>query len=339
MSRKFHVGRSELLLNNAIDNNVNVFLRPLNLIQSLFFISSYTIRDNFITYKSSVSYAFGFFSIIVVIFIYVFRVIIYDSENMFVYINVLFDSVYYSLGFTMNLYASVAYKNLNINLVLKIQELKKSNLITHNTLYTLTRLNWIYIVTCFFFYVYVASSFIILFEDNRLSVYSEIICQITLFAFDVNAIYASQIIRILRAALREWLSDLKSCTAIKTYTSELKGKGRKQCCGCSKVPLTDPSRSITCLCVPSLAPKSIPKAPVFKNQWQEAYVKVSQLTDVAKRSNKVDVVQLKATDLTSDEKMENCCWENKLMAYATILEAFEFTKTAFQLMVNKHDLF
>ncbi|XP_063833816.1 uncharacterized protein LOC135082984 [Ostrinia nubilalis] len=52
MSHKLDIGKSEYLLFNTVDEEAKKFFRPLDLLQTIFFFSKYTIRDNFITHKS-----------------------------------------------------------------------------------------------------------------------------------------------------------------------------------------------------------------------------------------------------------------------------------------------
>lgn len=230
MSRNFNKGqKTHKLSKNAIDSEVKAFLRPLNLMQSSFFMSMYSFRDNFITKKSAMSITFSLLSVIVATAIYIVRIVKKGIPDMLYFINNLFDTVFYSFGFALLFYVCIDIKDYNINLVLKIQDIYRSRTITRHSLRRITKISWNYFISSTIIYGVLSCTSFYFNRENRFISMLEILCFCMLVVFDVNIVYYTQIIKILTVAMRQWVIDLKYYTIIKNIIKNLRENEPENC--------------------------------------------------------------------------------------------------------------
>ncbi|KAL0812126.1 hypothetical protein ABMA28_009504 [Loxostege sticticalis] len=115
MPRFFDVGQSEYLLYNAIDPDIKKFFDSLTFPQMIFFLSKFTIRDNFITEKS-------LFSIFLSLWNWIIIIIYISGYLMFICPNVIYYFTFISIQFSCNLIFCFVL-DMNIFYVMRIIKL------------------------------------------------------------------------------------------------------------------------------------------------------------------------------------------------------------------------
>lgn len=214
MDRSFVTGVNKYVSYKTVDAEIKAFLRPLNLLQSLFFFSKYSIRDNIITHKSSFSSVLCVVSIITMLSLFIIRIKIDTYHEIISYFGaiIIFDFIYCAIGFLLNFYSCIFYRIYHMNLILNIQELYKSKMLIHIQLHFCVKWNWIYVTICSTLYVF---NIFFYFYLNRENILLSSIYILSLLTFDANVIYLTSIIKILQIALNQWVSDVKYYSAVK----------------------------------------------------------------------------------------------------------------------------
>lgn len=183
---------------NIIEKDLQSLLKPLNLIQNLFLCAKYKIKDGRI-YPNTMLYklvsSFGTAIILVI-------------NNYSVFDSLLWDIIYtflVFLGFILNCYFCLAKSQDNVALILKIQHVlraqRKATFFRQYSIYT-----WFCVVASQTFavltivvYVFVLPE-LDLYELGRTYIVS---------CLDVNALYASILIKIVCESLKTWLEDVQ----------------------------------------------------------------------------------------------------------------------------------
>ncbi|XP_050552137.1 uncharacterized protein LOC126911097 [Spodoptera frugiperda] len=114
--------RSEVLLDNFIERDLQSAFKPLHYMQSLLICSKYSIRDNFITSNTFMYDFIGIFGFIVCRSINLYNLVILmgdwkSTEYLFNWSG-LFDYASYTFGFLLNYYINIKFCDDNILMVL-----------------------------------------------------------------------------------------------------------------------------------------------------------------------------------------------------------------------------
>lgn len=196
------------LLYNNVDEEFQNLLRPLNLIQSIYFYPKYRIRDNFITSNSYATKLLAFFVTIGYIIIPFYQMVVritghtsiigikkvFIVPDYFAFANSVF-------GFGINFLSCVLLSNSNISLVLRLQEAYRILICSKSKLKTLIIYNWISIIALLATDVIISVSF--LYVLNNLSLFN-VFPYFIYMSFDFNIIYAICMSRMLSKTIVMW---------------------------------------------------------------------------------------------------------------------------------------
>lgn len=203
--------KSEFLLDNYIDKDLQEVLKPLSLMQSLLICSKYSIRDNFITSNSFLYNFIGVFVFILYRSIGLYRMFIsvtdWETFSMVFNWTSFYDFCSYSYGIILNYYNDIKWSDTNILLVLKLQHVLRALKITNKDLSIITFQNWVSVIAinCIIIGSISYMSFMffphINFIDMAYFYFS--------MTFDVSIVYAKFLIRVACISLRVWTEDAR----------------------------------------------------------------------------------------------------------------------------------
>lgn len=196
----------EVLLNNHLGKELQQFLKPSNLVQNLFLLPKYNIRDNFITSNDlkckMKSFVIGL--LILGIIIYHHINIITEEENIIVFestqIFSLINSVSYILNLTISGKQSIFYSKDNVEIIILIKEIQALIKVEEVIMKKLILWNRIYVAILAFSTYIIFVVFHIYY--NYVTVYDFV--SDTLFTImHLNVMYTIAIFKLLRVLLEE----------------------------------------------------------------------------------------------------------------------------------------
>lgn len=192
-----------------IDKDLQSILRPLNMMQAMFFCTKYRIQDDIISENSFRYYIFSSFGILLNIVLFTTSMInIISPTNRslgktIVEVGQKYSIVSNSFGFLINYYTNVIHRHRNVLLVCKIQKIHKflkfrgrKFIIVH----------WFYVILFHCLYVYFLFS-VYLFH-RAIDVETVIVFYVSI-NFDFNILYAKSLLKILCSSVRIWTEDLR----------------------------------------------------------------------------------------------------------------------------------
>lgn len=220
-----NLASNEILLNNNVDKDVQMMVRPLNFL--MVFYQKYKIRDNFITSNSNYDHILSLCATTILIILYIRQGLLDMNETLEIVLNTsytdifyIFDFSYIIFGFIFNFIQNVRSTDINVDLLLKIQEIHKINKNFKNVTNNIQFWNW----CCFALYIlyhFIQNLFNII-------VYFRIYL---IFFYDVNIIYAFCVIRLIRNELAIWIIQMQKAYefCIEENIDEEDEDGEKYC--------------------------------------------------------------------------------------------------------------
>ena len=195
--------RTEVLLNNFVDKDVQSMILPLNVLQTMLFCPKYSIKDNFITSNSrlsnfvSVSGTILFLTIISCDFCTAVTNSWFSIKT--VLMSLLGRYIFVSVGVLMNVTLSLIHTNENVSFVLLFQDIHRifNNEISFRRFVIINWLAIIFLVGC---YVIAIATLCALLTFPILFIASGSI----LVSFDSNIIYATRVIQLLKNKVDLW---------------------------------------------------------------------------------------------------------------------------------------
>lgn len=207
----------EVMLHNVVDKPLQSALQPLNLMQRLFICAKYSIRDNFIVSNTNTYNYVGLSCALIFRFILLYSLI--TSINQMIGITSLLslcdidDFIFFSIGFIINYYSNIVQCNNNVFLILKVQHVIRNLKIDIKVMKAFVVSNWCYIIAlnCVFISsnAYYCMFHVVGNGWDHLSSYTSI-------TFDVNIVYASFILSLLRRLVTAWIKEIESNGACNT---------------------------------------------------------------------------------------------------------------------------
>ncbi|XP_064292770.1 uncharacterized protein LOC135309948 [Plodia interpunctella] len=198
--------RTEILLNNYLDNEFKKMLLPLNIMHNFIFFPKFKIMNNFITpnntYQNMIA-VFGFAIYLIPFTIKYFMSVRTSSD----YIYNFFDLMFYAYGIGTNCLISALQTNSNVNLVLSLSKTHHQQIFKIN-LRRITTWNWIYIVSCIT--LYFSNALYITIEARNLDNLVACVCIYILICIDINMVYAIRILQVIRMQLENWILEFES---------------------------------------------------------------------------------------------------------------------------------
>nr|WCC58017.1 gustatory receptor 32 [Papilio xuthus] len=199
--------QNEILLDNFVDKDIQMFLRPLNLLNYVTLSTKYSIKYNFIT---SNSYFTNFISLIICMsFIIIYLSAIFLNDYIFkldiVSLTLLMVNFFlYAFGYLLNTFLNVVNSDVHVYFIIKIKNIKK--FITNDIdCKILTLTNWIYVFFSFITHIVIVLIQILI---SRFELYYTFVVVILLIN-DFNTIYIIRIIKLLRIVIDSWTLKLK----------------------------------------------------------------------------------------------------------------------------------
>ncbi|XP_060807369.1 uncharacterized protein LOC132903339 [Amyelois transitella] len=197
--------RTEILLDNFIDEDFQNMLLPLNIMQTVYFNRKFRIINNFITSNQTVqkttSVIGGIICTVMFIVRFYFRYKV-DMSFIFNFFNLFFNVI----GFSINCVCAIVHCNSNVELILilyKIYTLQTNKIKLRN----FKIWNWIYCVYLLISYIFVASLFFFL-NVNIYICLLNCLCSFIAFCHDFNMVYAIRLLELLSLELEIWTKEL-----------------------------------------------------------------------------------------------------------------------------------
>lgn len=207
--------KTEYLLNNIIDKNIQDFLLPLNYMQSCFVLKKYIISYNFITPNSLVYNMVSLLGLITVMFLHTYPFLTRKMINMkmseFVLLssifNLLFRNVSYIITYILNLTNGLN----NLQLIIKIQRAHRIICIPENVFKSYIIWNWIHVLIKF--PLYTVNFLLFIYYMDLFNIY-KMTYVISIMYFDCNIIYASRLMKLLKFEMIYLKEMIKKCSKI-----------------------------------------------------------------------------------------------------------------------------
>lgn len=209
MPQKYHC---EILLNNYLDINFQAMMRPLNLMQYIFFLPKYTIRDNFITpvgflEKGALIFGLLFYTIFFIIHTYNTAVLKSDLELQSQLLYTMYFNLFtYLIGFITNFTSQYFLSKLNVQIILLLQNINRIKFNNGDKMKQCTRQNWIYFYGFFTFIIAYRLYIVVSFSTE---IILETIAIIAIMSFDMNIIHASQIQLFIQKEIDMWCFEME----------------------------------------------------------------------------------------------------------------------------------
>lgn len=193
--------------NNMVDKDVQLLLLPLNLSQYIMFCPKYRFKNDLITpntlFSNIVSLLFTlFFIFLYILCTYLEHFNIIDLHySTFVMISAQFVCIFFCVGFAMNFVNGITQTSNNIQFVLvfqKIHEIFNKDNVKHFVL-----MSSILVVLALSFYLILLAYF---FTQLGLKFYSSY--GMLVVVFDLNIVYATQLIKLLESKVKQWNSHV-----------------------------------------------------------------------------------------------------------------------------------
>nr|WCC57902.1 gustatory receptor 32 [Papilio memnon] len=198
---------NEILYDNFIEKDFQMFLRPLNLLHYVTLSTKYSIRYNFITSNSRLVNLISLCSSVV--FITTYFIVIFLDDGIFkldvVLLTLLMVNFFiYAFCYLLNAFMNVVYCKINVDFIIKMINITKC-ITSGSDCKKLTIFNWLYVIITIMFH------FTIVFIHVKMTdfelFYGFVV--IILLINDLNTIYIIRMIKFLRLLIDSWASKLK----------------------------------------------------------------------------------------------------------------------------------
>lgn len=187
-----------------IDKDVLLMLKPLNMMESLFLCAKYKIRDDMVLANNSYYRLVSLFGLLIIITLHLYA-LWFDVRfgnlgrlGSIVQMCYIVNAIFIAVGFLLNHYLTLKHRYNNVLLLLKLHNAHR---IINVDARKCMKTNWVILVllNCFFFLwlFYFWSTFDIHCWDI-ITTYSTIL-------FDINVLYASRLLSILKLYLEMWI--------------------------------------------------------------------------------------------------------------------------------------
>lgn len=176
--------------------------------QSLFICAKYSIHDNFITSNTITYNCIGitFAAIFCILVFYQLVISIHNWKKISLGWCNVYDFFFFSVGLIINYFSNITTCNNNILLILKIQHVQRVLKIDGIYLKNLVASNWAYVIVLNFIYVMEMVFFWMCFSlDNILDILGNYFS----ISFDINIVYATFFINLMRKTLGVWIKDMQ----------------------------------------------------------------------------------------------------------------------------------
>lgn len=202
--------RNKYHINNYIDENFQKGLIPLNILQHVFFLSKYTIRNNFIHTKS---YAYTVIISILFPCLVIFAVYSnFPSENGLtdVYYAMILHSTLYCIECIILFFNNIYVSKLTVQLILNVQKILRIFKQPGNDLKRWEIENWIALF-CNFLIYFLIITICVNFEGFTWSTKTlyGILYIFALIYFDVNIICAFRYMNLVNRCFKLWMYNFQ----------------------------------------------------------------------------------------------------------------------------------
>ncbi|XP_068625344.1 uncharacterized protein [Battus philenor] len=200
---------NQLALENFLENELQMFLYPLNFTRYILFSNRYSICCNFITPNNRKANCCSFICSICYVFIYGYAIHVDNiykntTESLLSAIHLINHFIYIFICI-LNSILNATKSEANVDIILKIQRLQKSIKLDKINYKGLIFVNWIYILSICSFYIFLSILHIYLKNISITLVFS----YITLLLLDSNIIYLIRVNKLLVYSIDSWMSELK----------------------------------------------------------------------------------------------------------------------------------
>nr|WCC57791.1 gustatory receptor 29 [Papilio glaucus] len=221
----FHYSQNEFLINNYLEADLQKFLYPLNLTQSIAYSPKYYIRDNFITPNNRKAVCLSFCCALSYILIFVTSIVFYDDVKYYEGILLLLFIILCLItggSFACNFIVNSLQTDSHVNLVLTVQRILNSFRFAKIDCESFVRGNWIYFFVITFSYIFLIGTHLYkAYFTLILSLY-----YVGLVLSDVNVVYMIRVIQLLTHITLVWMSELKHINDIVTDSDRRDGSVR-----------------------------------------------------------------------------------------------------------------
>lgn len=192
----------------VLDEHFKSMLKPINLMQSLFFSTRCIIKNNIILPKSIFSVLYSLFGTVAFCFVYIYPVTsngddFSENYSFLVRYEMYFDVLFYCFGFLLNFMTLVKHKHTYVQLILKINKISRV-MKNKKFIEKARKSNWMLILPFVITLGFVGYWAIAV----KVNVWS-IIGMVSLICFDINIYHASKIINLLKKQLLLWVTEIE----------------------------------------------------------------------------------------------------------------------------------
>lgn len=196
--------------NILIDKDVQAWLKPWNLIDSLFICSKYNIRDNVISPNSFFYNIISVISGLILALLYFFCnlkasfYVTWEGLAYAKYVNYSIMVAAYFIGVILIYFVNIKQKNSNVIFALRIQRLCEIFKIHGKSLRNSIHINWIYVIALNCYHVFWVSFFHYAFSSYGFPI-EELVINYFNIQFDISALHASRVMRLTWQTLTTWV--------------------------------------------------------------------------------------------------------------------------------------
>nr|WCC57794.1 gustatory receptor 32 [Papilio glaucus] len=198
----------EILLDNFIETDLQMFLRPLNVLHYVFFSTKYSIRCSFITPNSRLANFIALCSSICFVIAYFTVIALNDSilrlDTVLLFL-LMANLFLYALGYILNSFINIVQSDIHVKLIIKIKNIKKFITSSRINYKRLIIVNWIYVIFTVMFYSIIVLIYV---QHSNFEVLYLFIALLLLLT-DYNTIYMIRMNKLLRNIVDLWTSELK----------------------------------------------------------------------------------------------------------------------------------
>lgn len=201
----------ELLLGNRLEKDIQKILYPMHLVLSFFFLSKYSVKDDYITPQGKKFYFVAFFCLSFLYGLSINRLFFGELEdtmginnNDIVTITFAFFFIFFCAGFTILFILNIVHRDININIILLIQNIYK-DLNFSGSLSKVVRWNWITILSAIIMNIFLNFLYSGIFNEFK---WDDLVLEMIFIAIDINLVHGILVILLLRKFLEKWIEDV-----------------------------------------------------------------------------------------------------------------------------------
>lgn len=219
---------TEVLVDNFVTKDFQKVLTPLNMLQQVFFLSKYVIKDNFITSNGHIYNLMSFLAAISYLSLVVMKAIYYILRlpDPKIYLLFILEVIIMATGLITNVIINVKQSENNVRLVLTLQKILRKqmseNIEQEWKIMNLVSVG-IILVTYILFYL---NFFIAYYQNNP---FYEVLVPALILIFDMNMIYAANMAKIIAKQLDLWIIELKLYCTEKDLNDEVETDAEFHC--------------------------------------------------------------------------------------------------------------